>query len=142
MVAEIVVIALLVGLAFYIWRNWEYKLTESEAKKLNSREVRIITHDIQIIQSKLIDFNEKHRKIAEKIVKCIASIEKLTNERIVTPGSLFNSYFSAMTASDFEFIGKANTYIISILTACNSKEEQLEAFMSFAKSPSPNMLDH
>lgn len=133
---------LLAGLGYYIWCKWEYKPTASEADSLNAREIRLTTHDIQTIQNKLIDFNEKHSKIADKIVKCIASIEKLTNEQIVSPGSLFHNYFSAMKASDFEFIGRANTYMISILAACNSKEEQLEAFMFFAKSPSPSILNY
>lgn len=142
MIAETVVFALLVVLGYYIWCKLEYKPTASEANSLNAREVRLITHDIQTIQNKLIDFNEKHSKIANKIVKCIAHVEKLTNEKIVTSGSLFHNYFLAMKSSDFEFIGRANTYIISILVACKSKEEQLEAFMFFAKSQSPSILNY
>lgn len=139
----IIIFSVLGVLCYIFWIRWGHKFTlsESDINSLNAREVKIITNEIQTIQSKLIDYNEKHRQIANKLTKCIASIEKLLKQPIVLPGSLFHNYILAMRASNFEFIGRANTYMISILEACNNNNERLELFMYFANRPAPSMLN-
>lgn len=122
------------------FKKWEYKPTVEEMINLNSREVGILINDVRGIQCKLIDFNEKHRRIAEKFVKCIVNIEKLTKEQIVASGSLLHAYWLAVKASDFDFISKANAYMISTLEACENNNERFELFMFFAQRPVPDML--
>lgn len=122
--------------------KWEYKPTQAEMGNLNSREVGIFTNEARRIQCKPIDFIEKHRLIADRLIKCITNIDKLTKGQIVAAGSLFHAYWLAVKTSDFDFIGKANTYIISLLEACDTDEERLELFTHLAKSPTPDMLNH